>query len=94
MPESKIITFTYKEIVTALVKEQNIHEGIWGLYFEFGISGVNINTPNDENTVFPAAVVPIVKVGIQRFPAENSITVDAAKVNPAYPNPETDDSSE
>jgi hypothetical protein len=62
------------------VKAQDIHEGIWGLYIEFGLSASNVG-PN-EMELKPAAVIPILKLGLQRFPHENNLTVDAAKVNP------------
>jgi hypothetical protein len=35
-----------------------------------------------DNTLTPAAIVPVLKIGIQRFPEPNSLTVDAARVNP------------
>lgn len=85
MAEPKVITFNYQEIVTALVKDQNIHEGIWGIYLEFGLAAANVNAPGNEFALVPAAIVPVVKMGIQRFEKENSLTVDAAKVNPADP---------
>jgi len=79
--ESKVHKFTYKDIAEALVKQQGIHEGIWGVYVEFGIAASNIGqTPQD---MLPAAIVPVVSIGIQTFPEENNLTVDAAKVNPA-----------
>ncbi len=31
----------------------------------------------------PAAIVPVLKIGLQRFDAPNNLTVDAAKINPA-----------
>lgn len=80
MAEVKSFTFTYQEIVEALVKKQEIHDGLWGIYMEFGIAAANAG-PSDEN-LLPTAIVPVVKVGIQRFDKPNSLTVDAAEVNP------------
>ena len=83
MAETSQINFSYQEIVEALVKEQGIHEGIWGIYIEFGISAANIGTaPNETNNVVPAAIVPVLKIGIHRFAEPNNLTVDAAVVNP------------
>ncbi len=83
MPEARQIIFSYQEIAEALVKEQGIHEGLWGIYAEFGIAAANINnTPGGDLT--PAAIVPLVRMGIQRYDEEApGLTVDAAKVNPA-----------
>jgi len=81
MPEAKQVTFTYKELSEVLVKKLNLHEGIWGIYIEFAIQGANIKDPGGQ--VLPSAVVPVVKIGIQRMDEVNSISVDAALVNPA-----------
>jgi hypothetical protein len=32
--------------------------------------------------MMPAAVVPVLEIGLQKFEAESNIAVDAAKVNP------------
>ena len=36
MAEATQLVFSYKEVVTALIKAQGLHEGIWGLYVKFG----------------------------------------------------------
>jgi hypothetical protein len=82
MAEIKQITFSYKEIAEALVRHQGLHEGIWGIWMEFGITGVNMNT-QPGGDLLPAAVVPVGKIGLQRFDEVNSLSVDAAVVNPA-----------
>ena len=66
--------------MTALIQQQKIHEGIWGLYVEFGILAANIG-PTQED-VNPAAIVPIVKMGLQKFDQLSNIAVDASEVNP------------
>ena len=38
MPETPQIIFSFKEIAEMLVKQQDIHEGLWGIYAEFGIT--------------------------------------------------------
>jgi len=87
MAEPERWIFSYPEIAEALVKKQGIHEGIWGISVEFGISATNIGGPGDEDPILPAAIVPIVKMGLQKFKKENSLTVDAAKVNPRPKKP-------
>lgn len=86
MAESRNYIFSYKEIAEALVKQQGIHEGIWGIYVEFGIGAANIGSTPESNDAVPAAIVPIQRMGIQRFDEATNLTVDAAEVNPA---PET-----
>ena len=80
MAEPGQITFKYKEVAEALVKQYGLHEGIWGLWVKFGIKGANIGGNSDD--VRPAAIIPILEIGLQKFDKENNISVDAAIVNP------------
>lgn len=82
MPEAKTIVFNHREIAEALVKSQDIQEGLWGIYIEFGIQGANLSISPSQDTLVPAAIVPVLKIGIQRFDKPNQLTVDAAVVNP------------
>jgi hypothetical protein len=80
MAESTQIVFTHKEVVEALLKQQNIHDGIWGIYIKFGIQAANIGaSPTD---MMPAAIIPVLQIGLQRFDQENNLSVDASKANP------------
>lgn len=80
MPQATQIAFKHKELAELLVKSQNIHEGIWGLFLRFGIGATNVG-PSDAD-LNPAAIVPVLEIGLQKFDKENNISVDAAKVNP------------
>ncbi len=80
MAEATQLKFSHKEIVEALVKDQGIHQGIWGLHVNFGMQATNVGT--DENSLNPSAVVAIISIGLQKFEKETSISLDAAKVNP------------
>ena len=81
MPESSQIVFDYRELAGILVKQQGIHTGHWGIFVRFGLGAANMDTP--EAGMLPTAIVPLREVGIQKFSEPNSLTVDAAKVNPA-----------
>jgi hypothetical protein len=80
MPEPDRISFSHKEVATALLKAQNIHEGIWGLYVRFGIRATNVGASDDD--LQPSAIVPIVSIGLQRFDKVNNLSVDASEANP------------
>lgn len=80
MAEASQIVFSHKEVAEALVKKQGLHEGIWGLFVKFGIKAANIG--EDESDLKPAAIIPILELGLQKFDKENNLSVDAAKVNP------------
>jgi hypothetical protein len=82
MSEVQTYLFSYKEVAEALIKRQGIHEGFWGIYMEFGLAGANIN-PGPEDVTVPAAIVPILKIGIHRYDKPNPLAVDAAEINPA-----------
>lgn len=71
--------FSYQEVAEALIKKQNLHEGIWAIYLEFALGAANIQGPEG---IMPAAIVPLVKVGLQKAEAVSAIAVDAAVVNP------------
>lgn len=81
MPEATQIVFKHKELAEVLVKAQNIHTGIWGIFVRFGIGASNVG-PSDAD-LQPAAIVPVLEIGLQKFEKETNLSVDAAKVNPA-----------
>lgn len=86
MPESTNVAFSFHEVVTALIKAANIHDGIWGLFVRFGLGASNVG--ESESSMRPTAIVPIVEIGLQKFEKESNIAVDASKVNPQLQIPE------
>jgi len=74
--------FTHKEVVEALIKQQGLHEGIWMLAVQFGIGGVNVQNPETKDEPVPAALVPIVSIGLQKKSKLNLLALDASVVNP------------
>jgi hypothetical protein len=84
MAENPIIV-GHKEIAELIVKQQGIHEGLWGLFLRFGLQAANIPFQGRDGSqirLFPAAVLPILEIGIQPFGELNDLCVDAAVVNP------------
>jgi hypothetical protein len=84
MPAPTQLAFSHKEVVTALLKAQGIHDGIWALYVKFGMRGMNVGASDDD--LQPTALVPILALGLQKFDKITNISVNAAEVNPA-PSP-------
>ncbi len=84
MDELKTIALTHKEVTLALIKARNLHEGIWQLYIEFGLSAANIPVPDEkqELQVCPAAIIPIKTIGLMMVDKESPLAIDASKVNP------------
>jgi len=87
MAETTEFLLSYKDLATSIVKFMDLHEGIWGLHFKFGIGGANASF--SQNEITPTAFVPILGVGLRKFDQEDSISVDAARVNPIAEGPVT-----
>jgi hypothetical protein len=93
MAEVERYLFPYTEIVTALLKKEGVHSGIWMLYLEFGLAAANAPVRAEESeammtevealqNLMPTAILPVKKIGIQRTDRLSNLSVDAAIVNP------------
>lgn len=80
MAEAIQYKFSHREIAEILIKQQGLHEGIWGLYVRFGLGASNVGESPAQ--IQPAAIIPVLEIGLQKFDQETGISVDAAKVNP------------
>lgn len=78
MAEVNQYVFDFKEVVTALLRKQGIHEGIWGIYVEFGLTAASAGQTDEQ--LLPTAIIPIRKIGIQRVEKETNLAVDASKL--------------
>jgi hypothetical protein len=91
MPESRVVTFELNELVELLIKKQDIHEGLWAIYIEFGFGVANIPMSSEAKNFQPAVINVVNRIGIQKSDTPTNLTVDAAQVNPpvpSIPNPE------
>lgn len=82
--QSATLVTPHKQVVEALIRHHDLHEGIWGLFVRFGISASNVGP--DESSMMPAAIIPVLEIGLQKFAKETNLSVDAAKVNPKQEN--------
>lgn len=80
MAETSQIAFSYREVAESLVKQADLHEGLWGVSVKFGMQASNFG-PN-EHDLKPTVIIPILEFQLTRFEKETNLTVDAAKVNP------------
>jgi hypothetical protein len=83
MPEIKNFTFEHAELAEILIKSLDIHEGLWGIYIEFGFAAANLPAGPDGKTILPGSINIVKKIGIQKFEEPTSLSVDAAQINPA-----------
>ncbi len=81
MPETKQIAFSHREVVEMLIKNQDIHDGFWGIMIEFGFGAGAFPAPPKGNPV-PGAIVQVSRIGIQKFDQPVPESVNAAEVNP------------
>ncbi len=65
-----------------MIRKQELHEGIWSLAFQLALAGANVAPPPPGTGIVPAAIIPILSVGLQKADKESEIALDAAKVNP------------
>lgn len=74
------LLFSHKEVVEALIKRADLHEGLWQLSIEFAFAAGNSGP--DDASLSPTAIVAISKVGLTPAEKPSSLTADAAEVNP------------
>lgn len=81
MAEATTYMFSHQEVVEALIKKQDLHDGIWSLSVEYGFAVANTGPgPDDIN---PTAMVPLLRVGITKAKEMSNLAVDASVVNSA-----------
>jgi hypothetical protein len=83
MAEISQYSFKHSDVITALIKAQDLREGIWTLSVTFGFAVANVGP--SETDLNPAAMNALQGIGLQRVPPDTKLTnlmVDAAKVNP------------
>lgn len=85
MAEPTQYLFKHQETVTALIKQQGLHEGIWQLAVQFSFSAANISSSEPEGVLAlnPAVICPVIAIGLTKAIETTNLTVDAAVVNPA-----------
>ena len=81
MAENPQFMFSHKEIVETLIKQKELHEGLWALSIQFGFSALTAG-PDDDH-MSPTAFLPVLSIGIQKTDKLTSLSVDAAFANPA-----------
>lgn len=75
--------FDHQDVVEALIRKQGLHEGLWRIVLELGLSAANVNSLKDGNTVLtPAGIVLVTRIGIVKTDEPSALAVDAAVVNP------------
>ena len=77
-------SFSHEELLAILLKSAGIHEGLWMLSINFGLSATNLsNSNNGEENLRPCVMAFVENFGLMRVErALKGLTLDAAIVNP------------
>jgi hypothetical protein len=70
--------FSFAEIAELLVRKAGVTEGHWGIQIRFALQGANVGPSDTE--LRPAALVPILEIGIRQYEKPTNLSVDAAEV--------------
>lgn len=79
MSDETKISFSYEEVIQALLRAKGVSEGIWSISFEFALGATQIG-PNDKE-LRPCAIVPVVSIGLARSEKLTNLSVDASTIS-------------
>jgi hypothetical protein len=84
MTEAIQHSFSHEELLAILLKNAGIHEGLWMLSINFGLSATNMsNSNNGEENLRPCVMAFVEHFGLMRVERVlKGLTLDAALVNP------------
>jgi hypothetical protein len=79
--------FSIHDLLVALLRDQNIHEGYWGLTVQFEAKGTAVPIAGKPGENLPALAVAVSGVTLVPATEGESGAVDASLVNPLRPAP-------
>lgn len=74
--------FSVHDLLVALLRDQNIHEGHWGLTVQFEAKGAVVPVLGRPGENLPGLAVAVSGVTLTPAPENESSAVDASLVNP------------
>lgn len=85
MAEPTQYKFTFQELAAALMKAQDIHEGMWQLAFEFSMTAGNLGLGPEPTDAKPGTIIQIGSAMLVKLPQGVSpdvpLVFDAAVLN-------------
>lgn len=77
--------FSISELIAALLRDQKIHTGWWGLTMHFNANGTSVVTAEAPSNRLPGLAISV--AGVTLVPAQDGEegSVDASAVNPGKP---------
>lgn len=75
--------FPVRDLIIALLRDQNIHTGYWGLTVHFNASGTTVSATGQTGERLPGLAIAV--TGVSLVPAKEGEegSLDASLVNPA-----------
>ena len=77
--------FSIHDLLVALLRDQNIHEGFWGLTVQFEAKGAAVPTAGKPGENLPGLAVAVSGVTLTPAAEGENGAVDASMVNPSRP---------
>ncbi|WP_282348411.1 hypothetical protein [Pseudomonas sp. PS01301] len=79
---SKDRGFPIRDLLIALLRDQNIHEGFWGLTVQFHAQGTSVSLAGKQGENLPGLAVAVSGVTLVAAQEGEAGAVDASLVNP------------
>ncbi|RAU43462.1 hypothetical protein DBY65_022895 [Pseudomonas sp. RIT412] len=75
--------FPVRDLIIALLRDQNIHTGHWGLSVHFNASGTTVSPTGHLNAGLPGLAIAVTGVSLVAAKNGEAGSLDASLVNPA-----------
>ena len=77
--------YSIEELLSALLRDQGIHDGHWALNVEFSATGAAVKPQDNPARTLPGLIVSVNSATLTRADRSAAGAVDAAVVNPRKP---------
>ena len=74
--------YSIEELLSALLRDQGIHDGHWALNIEFSATGASVKPQDNPSRTLPGLIVSMNSATLWRADSSAAGAVDAAVVNP------------
>ncbi|CAB3701336.1 hypothetical protein [Paraburkholderia rhynchosiae] len=79
--------YCVEDLITALLRDQGIHEGHWALNIEFSATGAAVKPQDQPTRTLPGLIVSVNSATLVGADASAQGSIDAAVVNPRQSAP-------
>lgn len=80
MPEVEQLLYTNQELTELMLRDHGITSGHWAIFMKFRLAGGNFDLGDG---AYPAAIMQIERIGLQRTEPSFPLAVDASKLSGA-----------